>query len=133
MCKITDWNTLHPLDLRWSGRSLTSSSRWSFPCECTASTRRMRSSLATCRDPPTGTPRGTGPDTRCSSVHSHRPTFLLGTPSPRHLEIISHVVVVEQVWGHKWADLSEHNFGVALLNDCKYGYSVYKNVMTLSL
>ncbi|KAJ0028900.1 hypothetical protein NQD34_003897 [Periophthalmus magnuspinnatus] len=38
-----------------------------------------------------------------------------------------------EVWGHKWADLSEHNFGVALLNDCKYGYSVYKNVMTLSL
>lgn len=38
-----------------------------------------------------------------------------------------------QVWGHKWADLSEHNFGVALLNDCKYGYSVHKNTMTLSL
>ncbi|XP_075993503.1 alpha-mannosidase 2C1 [Genypterus blacodes] len=38
-----------------------------------------------------------------------------------------------EVWGHKWADLSEHNFGVALLNDCKYGYSVHKNVMTLSL
>ncbi|CAN9499336.1 unnamed protein product [Ophioblennius macclurei] len=38
-----------------------------------------------------------------------------------------------EVWGHKWADLSEHNFGVALLNDCKYGYSVDKNTMTLSL
>ncbi|XP_068578630.1 alpha-mannosidase 2C1 isoform X1 [Cebidichthys violaceus] len=38
-----------------------------------------------------------------------------------------------EVWGHKWADLSEHNFGVALLNDCKYGYSVHKNTMTLSL
>ncbi|XP_077372933.1 alpha-mannosidase 2C1 isoform X1 [Festucalex cinctus] len=38
-----------------------------------------------------------------------------------------------EVWGHKWADLSEHNFGVALLNDCKYGYSVHKNIMTLSL
>ncbi|CAF98334.1 unnamed protein product, partial [Tetraodon nigroviridis] len=38
-----------------------------------------------------------------------------------------------EVWGHKWADLSEHNFGVALLNDCKYGYSVYKNTITLSL
>nr|XP_061825435.1 alpha-mannosidase 2C1-like isoform X1 [Nerophis lumbriciformis] len=38
-----------------------------------------------------------------------------------------------EVWGHKWADLSEHNFGVALLNDCKYGYSVFKNTMTLSL
>ncbi|XP_044049172.1 alpha-mannosidase 2C1 isoform X2 [Siniperca chuatsi] len=38
-----------------------------------------------------------------------------------------------EVWGHKWADFSEHNFGVALLNDCKYGYSVHKNTMTLSL
>nr|XP_057931009.1 alpha-mannosidase 2C1 isoform X2 [Doryrhamphus excisus] len=38
-----------------------------------------------------------------------------------------------EVWGHRWADLSEHNFGVALLNDCKYGYSVFKNTMTLSL
>ncbi|KAM6937533.1 alpha-mannosidase 2C1 [Xenentodon cancila] len=38
-----------------------------------------------------------------------------------------------EVWGHKWADLSEHNFGVALLNDGKYGYSVHGNTMTLSL
>uniref|UniRef100_UPI00398E4B12 alpha-mannosidase 2C1 isoform X2 n=1 Tax=Pristiophorus japonicus TaxID=55135 RepID=UPI00398E4B12 len=38
-----------------------------------------------------------------------------------------------EVWGHKWADLSEHGFGVALLNDCKYGYSVHRNIMTLSL
>ncbi|XP_062847801.1 alpha-mannosidase 2C1 [Trichomycterus rosablanca] len=38
-----------------------------------------------------------------------------------------------EVWGHKWADLSEHGFGVALLNDCKYGYSVHQNIMTLSL
>ncbi|XP_078056301.1 alpha-mannosidase 2C1 [Mustelus asterias] len=38
-----------------------------------------------------------------------------------------------EVWGHKWADLSEYGFGVALLNDCKYGYSVHRNVMTLSL
>ncbi|XP_028305460.1 LOW QUALITY PROTEIN: alpha-mannosidase 2C1 [Gouania willdenowi] len=38
-----------------------------------------------------------------------------------------------EVWGHKWVDLSEHNFGAALLNDCKYGYSIYKNIMTLSL
>uniref|UniRef100_A0A4W4DUQ1 alpha-mannosidase n=1 Tax=Electrophorus electricus TaxID=8005 RepID=A0A4W4DUQ1_ELEEL len=38
-----------------------------------------------------------------------------------------------EVWGHKWADVSEHGFGVALLNDCKYGYSVHQNIMTLSL
>ncbi|KAG7473386.1 hypothetical protein MATL_G00095190 [Megalops atlanticus] len=38
-----------------------------------------------------------------------------------------------EVWGHKWADLSEHGFGVAVLNDCKYGYSTFGNTMTLSL
>lgn len=38
-----------------------------------------------------------------------------------------------EVWGHKWADLSEHGFGVALLNDCKYGHSISQNIMTLSL
>ena len=38
-----------------------------------------------------------------------------------------------QVCGHKWADLSEHGFGVALLNDCKYGYSTLDGVMRLSL
>jgi len=34
---------------------------------------------------------------------------------------------------HKWADLSESNYGVALLNDCKYGYDVHDNVMRLTL
>ena len=38
-----------------------------------------------------------------------------------------------EVCGHRWADLSEHGFGVALLNDCKYGYSTYGQMMTLSL
>ncbi len=34
---------------------------------------------------------------------------------------------------HRWFDLSEHGFGVAILNDCKYGGSVHGNVMRLSL
>jgi alpha-mannosidase len=34
---------------------------------------------------------------------------------------------------HKWADLSEGNYGVALLNDCKYGYDIHANVIRLSL
>ncbi|MBV6658948.1 MAG: alpha-mannosidase, partial [Devosiaceae bacterium] len=33
----------------------------------------------------------------------------------------------------KWADLSEGGYGVALLNDCKYGYDIHHNVMRLSL
>lgn len=49
----------------------------------------------------------------------------------RH-NILYHFVCLK-VWGHKWADLSEYNFGVSLLNDCKYGYSINQNVMTLSL
>ena len=38
-----------------------------------------------------------------------------------------------EVCAHHWADLSEPDFGVALLNDCKYGYSTHGNVMRLSL
>jgi alpha-mannosidase len=38
-----------------------------------------------------------------------------------------------EVCGHKWADLSEGNYGVALLNDCKYGYDARDNVLRLSL
>ena len=38
-----------------------------------------------------------------------------------------------EVCAHKFADLSEHGYGVALLNDCKYGYSTEGNVMRLTL
>lgn len=38
-----------------------------------------------------------------------------------------------EVSAHKWADLSEGNYGVSLLSDCKYGYSVHGNVMGISL
>ena len=38
-----------------------------------------------------------------------------------------------EVCGHKWADLSEGNYGVSLLNDCKYGYDIKENRMRLTL
>ncbi|WP_202707976.1 alpha-mannosidase [Sporosalibacterium faouarense] len=38
-----------------------------------------------------------------------------------------------EVCGHKWGDLSEDNYGVSLLNDCKYGYDIKDGVMRLSL
>ena len=38
-----------------------------------------------------------------------------------------------EVVAHRWADLSEPDFGVALLNDSKYGHSVHENIMRLSL
>lgn len=38
-----------------------------------------------------------------------------------------------EVPGHRWVDISESGYGVALLNDCKYGYDVQQNVLGLSL
>jgi alpha-mannosidase len=38
-----------------------------------------------------------------------------------------------EVPGHRWADLSEHGFGAALLTDSKYGYSCYGNELRISL
>ena len=38
-----------------------------------------------------------------------------------------------EVPAHKWADLSEGDYGVALLNDCKYGYDVEGHTLRLSL
>lgn len=34
---------------------------------------------------------------------------------------------------HRFVDLSEHDYGVSLLNDCKYGHDVKDNVIRLSL
>jgi len=38
-----------------------------------------------------------------------------------------------EVVGHKYADLSDHDYGVALMNDCKYGYMVHDNILDLNL
>jgi alpha-mannosidase len=38
-----------------------------------------------------------------------------------------------EVPGHRFADLSEHGFGVALLTDCKYGYSTLGGDMRITL
>ena len=35
--------------------------------------------------------------------------------------------------GHQWADLSQRDYGVSLLNDSKYGYDIKDNVLRLSL
>ena len=34
---------------------------------------------------------------------------------------------------HRFADLSERDYGVSLLNDCKYGYDIKDNVLRISL
>ncbi|WP_019913478.1 alpha-mannosidase [Paenibacillus sp. HW567] len=38
-----------------------------------------------------------------------------------------------EVCGHRFADVSEHGYGVSLLNDCKYGYDVQGSTIRLSL
>lgn len=38
-----------------------------------------------------------------------------------------------EVCGHHWADLSEGNYGVSLLNDCKYGYDITDRQLRLTL
>jgi alpha-mannosidase len=38
-----------------------------------------------------------------------------------------------EVCNHKYSDLSENRYGIALLNDCKYGLSVREGSMRLSL
>lgn len=51
---------------------------------------------------------------------------------PRHWNTSWDLARFEFV-GHKWVDLSEGNYGVALLNDCKYGHDVKDNVLRLTL
>ena len=34
---------------------------------------------------------------------------------------------------HRWVDISEPDFGAALLNDCKYGYDAYEQLVRLTL
>lgn len=38
-----------------------------------------------------------------------------------------------EVCAHKWADISEGNYGVAVLNDCKYGYNAEGSTLKLTL
>jgi alpha-mannosidase len=38
-----------------------------------------------------------------------------------------------EVCAHKWADVSENGYGVALMNDCKYGYSAHESTLALTL
>jgi alpha-mannosidase len=69
------------------------------------------------------------------NVHSPRATYEIQFG---HLERPTHYntswdMARFEVCGQKWADLSETGYGVALLNDCKYGHDIHGNVMQLSL
>lgn len=54
------------------------------------------------------------------------------TRRPTHYNTTWDVAKFE-VCCHKWADLSEHGYGVSILNDSKYGFATAGNVMRLSL
>ncbi|NOU73552.1 alpha-mannosidase [Paenibacillus sp. LMG 31458] len=54
------------------------------------------------------------------------------TKRPTHFNTSWDVARFE-VCAHKWADISESGYGVSLLNDCKYGYSIHHGVMSLTL
>jgi alpha-mannosidase len=38
-----------------------------------------------------------------------------------------------EICAHKWVDISEGNYGVSLLNNCKYGHDVHNNIIRLSI
>ena len=54
------------------------------------------------------------------------------TERPTHYNT-RHDLAKFEVPGHKWIDLSEHGFGLALLTDCKYGYHTFGNRMHITL
>jgi alpha-mannosidase len=69
------------------------------------------------------------------AVHAANATYQMQfghAERPTHYST-SHDLARYEVPGHRFADLSEHGFGVALLTDCKYGYSTYGNEMRISL
>ncbi|HYA68642.1 MAG TPA: glycoside hydrolase family 38 C-terminal domain-containing protein, partial [Acidimicrobiales bacterium] len=69
------------------------------------------------------------------AVRSPRATFEI---QYGHVERPTHAntswdVARFEVCAHKWADLSEPGYGVALLNDSKYGYDIAGSILRLSL
>lgn len=38
-----------------------------------------------------------------------------------------------EVYGHKWVDMSESGYGVAMLNDCKYGHNTEGSTLKITL
>lgn len=68
-------------------------------------------------------------------VHSDKATYDIqfgNVERPTHWNTSWDVARFE-VCGHKWADLSEGDYGVSLMNDCKYGHDIKDGVMRLTL
>jgi alpha-mannosidase len=68
-------------------------------------------------------------------VHADHATYEMPfghAERPTHYSTLADLARYE-VPGHRWADLSEQGYGVALLNDSKYGHSAYGDTLRLSL
>ncbi|HEY4940429.1 MAG TPA: glycoside hydrolase family 38 C-terminal domain-containing protein [Rhizomicrobium sp.] len=68
----------------------------------------------------------------CRSPRATYETMFGAVERPTHASTDADLAQYE-VPGHRWADLSEPGFGVSLLNDSRYGYATFGNVMSLSL
>ena len=68
-------------------------------------------------------------------IHTDRATYEIqfGTVERPTHKNTSWDVAKFEVCGHKYADISEGNYGVSLLNNCKYGHDIHDSVMLLSL
>ena len=69
------------------------------------------------------------------AVHSERATYEIqyGSIERKTHANTSWEMAQFEVPAQRWADLSEGNYGVALLNDSKYGYAIEGSLMRLSL
>jgi alpha-mannosidase len=69
------------------------------------------------------------------AVHAHEATYETAFGAARRPTHFStrHDLARFEVPGHRWADLSEHGFGVALLTGSKYGYSAHGDTLRISL
>jgi alpha-mannosidase len=69
------------------------------------------------------------------AVHAREATYEVAFGAvrrPTHSSSRSDLARFE-VPGHRWADLSEHGFGVAVLTDSKYGYSAFGDTLRITL
>ena len=59
-------------------------------------------------------------------VNTNKATYEIqfGNIERNHTENTSWDVARFETCAHKWADISDNGYGMALMNDCKYGYSV---------
>ena len=68
-------------------------------------------------------------------IHSNKATYDIqfGNVERSTSENTSWEKAQFEVCGQKWVDMSEDNYGVSLLNDCKYGHSIKGDMMAITL